>query len=122
MLIEVMQRVLLNRCRETQPITAEFTMTKIGDETNFYLEESSCVCFTNSEIGRLMLSVLGINPCGYENIEVQFDLDVFAGTILEGDSEDGSCLEWFSIETDEDLNGEKYLRCVYGRSRNVKEI
>lgn len=121
-IIKEVQRELLWRCREAQPITAEFTMAQVGSETNFYLEEGSCLCFTNQEIGMLMLDELGINPLNYEDVAVLFDLDVFAGVILDGDSENGIAIEWFTIEVDEDGNGTKYLRCIYGRSRNVEEL
>lgn len=123
-LIEAVQQGLLYRCRETQAITAEFLMSEIDGDTTIYLEESTALCFTNQELGMLMLDELGINPCSYENVEVLFDLNVFAGTLLNGDSEDGISVEWFTIEVevDEDGDGDKYLRCLYTRSRNVEEV
>lgn len=121
-LIEAVQQLLLNRCRGMQPITAEFLMSEIDGDTIIYLEESNVLLFSNQEVGMLMLDELGINPCSYENVEVLFDLNVFAGTLLNGDSEDGISVEWFTIEVDEDGDGDKYLRCLYTRSRNVEEV
>lgn len=120
--IKEVQQALLYRCRGMQPITAEFLMSEIDGDTTIYLEESNVLLSSNQEIGMLMLDELGINPCSYENVEVLFDLNVFAGTILNGDSENGVFLEWFTIEVDEDGDGDKYLRCMYRRCRNVEEV
>lgn len=120
--IESMQQVLLCRCRETRPTMAEFYRAEISRDVAYYLEESNTLCLSNREVGMLMLDELGINPLSYEDVLVQFDLDVFAGCILNGDSEDGITVEWFDIEAEDDVDGDKYLRCMYRRCRNVKEI
>lgn len=63
-----------------------------------YSNKFSDVIINRKDIAAIILSNYGINPLNFDEIEWTSNLDVFKGTLFDGDNPDGDGPEWFTVE------------------------
>lgn len=85
---------------EARELTQKAEVTIENDRV--YIDATSTVVFSRKDIAKHVLDTSGINPLDFDVLDFVPELDIFNGTLFDGDNLNGYGPEWFTCKAHAD--------------------